>query len=176
VPVSQGLKAGLAAGVVYGLLVGLLHLGTLEACSSSQLGYISQQLIAHPVANVTASDLFTTDIIYYPMVYGIWTLIYGVVFGAVFAALYLRLPGLNSKRKGLFLAVPVFFIGVFAGPASFFYQCDPSYVPYISFLFGIPAAFTFGYFLGIFYDSFGRLALEQKEKRSKEPADAEKPR
>src|ERR1700730_14015015 len=127
-PVSQGLKAGLAAGVIYGVLVGLLHLSTLEACSSSQLSYISQQLALHPVANVTATDLFTTDTIYYPMVYGIWSLIYGVIFGAIFAALYFRLPGLNSKKKGMFLGIPVFLIGVFAGPASFFYQCSPSYL------------------------------------------------
>jgi hypothetical protein len=163
-PVSQGLKAGLAAGVIYGVLIGLLHLGTLEACSSSQLSYISQQLIQHPATNVTASDLFATDVIYYPMVYGIWSLIYGVIFGAIFAALYLKLPGLNSKKKGMVLAIPVFFVGVIAGPASFFYECNPSFIPYISFVLGLPVSFAFGYVLGIFYDSFGRLAQEQREK------------
>jgi|SRR5579872_2525151 len=168
-PISQGLKAGLAAGVIYGVLVGLLHLSTLEACSSSQLAYINQQLVLHPVANVTASDLFTTDTIYYPMIYGIWGLIYGVIFGAIFATLYFKLPGLNSKRKGMFLAVPVFFIGVLAGPASFFYQCNPSFLPYISFALGVPVSFVFGYVLGVFYDSFGRLAKEQEEEREKMP-------
>ena len=174
-PISQGLKAGLAAGVIYGVLIGLLHLGTLEACSSSQLSYISQQLALHPVANVTATDLFATDIIYYPMVYGIWSLIYGVIFGAIFAGLYLRLPGINSKRKGMVLAIPVFFIGVIAGPASFFYACNPSFIPYISFSLGLPVSFAFGYVLGIFYDSFGRLAKEQQEKddRSKRPPPAD---
>jgi hypothetical protein len=168
-PVSQGLKAGLAAGVIYGVLVGLLHLSTLEACSASQLSYISQKLLLHPVANVTASDIFTTDTIIIPIYNGIWSLIYGVIFGAIFAAVYFKLPGLNSKKKGLFLGIPVFFVGIFVGPAAFVYQCSPSYLPYISFALYVPVSFCFGYILGVFYDSFGRLAQEQKEEREKTP-------
>ncbi|HXQ92463.1 MAG TPA: hypothetical protein VN739_05605 [Nitrososphaerales archaeon] len=163
-PISQGLKAGLAAGVVYGAMVGLLHLGTLEACSSSQISYIAQQLIKlNAPTNVTASDQFATDVIYFPMVYGLWALIYGVFYGAFFSVLYLKLPGSNSKKKAMVLGIPVFLIGIFAGPAVFFvYQCGPSFIPLISQLAALPVSFAFGYVLGLFYDSFGRLAEEEK--------------
>jgi len=162
-------KAGLAAGVIYGAMVGLLHLGTLEACSSAQIAYIAQQLIhQNPPSNESASQMFSTDVLYFPMVYGIWGLIYGVLYGAVFAAIYYRLPGSNSKKKGMVLGIPVFLIGVFAGPAFFLYACSPSFLPLISLVLGLPASFFFGYVLGMFYDSFGRLAMEQRQERESE--------
>ena len=71
VPVSQGLKAGLAAGIVYGLMVGMLHLGALEACRTTQLQYIATQITNQNI-NATAGDLFATDLVYYPMIYGLW--------------------------------------------------------------------------------------------------------
>lgn len=159
--ISQGLKAGLAAGVVYGLMVGLLHFGALEACRTSQLQYIANQ-IANQNLNATASDLFATDVVYYPMIYGLWSLVYGVVFGVVFALAYLKIPGRDSRRKGFVLAIPVFFIGLFIGPAFFGYQCTPSYLPYLFQAGGLPVSFIFGFVLGTFYDSFGRLAVEQR--------------
>lgn len=172
VPISQGLKAGLAAGVVYGLMVGMLHFGVLEACRTTQLQYIATQIVKQNI-NATADSLFATDIVYYPMIYGLWSLVYGVIYGAVFALMYLKLPGRSSKRKGMLLAVPVFFIGLFAGPAFFGYQCVPSYIPYIFQIAGLPVAVIFGFVLGVFYDSFGRLAVEQKEEIEK--AKKEKP-
>jgi len=148
--------------------VGLLHLGTLEACSATQISYISQHLLSqNPPSNASASSMFSTDVLYFPMVYGIWGLIYGVIYGAVFAALYFKLPGSGSKRKGMSLGIPVFLIGVFAGPAFFLYNCSPSYLPWISIGLGLPASFLFGYVLGLFYDSFGRLALEEKTETEK---------
>jgi hypothetical protein len=163
-PWSQGVKAGLAAGVIYGGLVGLLHLGTLEACSSAQISYISHQLILqNPPTNETASAMFGTDVLYFPMVYGVWGLIYGVLYGLLFSIIYFRLPGSTSKKKGMALGIPVFLIGVFAGPAYVLYACSPSFLSWISMGMGLPISFLFGYFLGLFYDSFGRLALEQKK-------------
>ena len=167
-PVSQGLKAGLAAGVVYGLMVGMLHFGTLEVCRTTQLQYIAAQLAKQNLTtNSTAADLFATDIIYYPMIYGLWSLVYGVIYGAVFALIYFRLPGRTSKRKGMALCVPIFVIGLIAGPAFFGYQCVPAYLPYIFIAAGFPVAVAFGYILGVFYDSFGRLAIEQREEARK---------
>ncbi len=164
-PISQGLKAGLAAGVVYGLMIGLLHFGTLEACRTTQLVYIQGQLDKIG-SNATATDLFATDVIYYPMIYGLWSLVYGVIFGAVFAYVYTNLPGANSKIKGTVLGVAVFVIGIFAGPAFFGYQCDPSFLPYIFLAAGFPVAMVFGYVLGVFYDSFGRLAKEEHSQKN----------
>jgi len=165
VTLSQGLKAGLAAGVIYGGLVGLLHIGTLEACSASQISYISQQLLRlSSPTNETAAQMFGTDVLYFPMIYGIWGLVYGVIYGAVYASLYSHLPGSNSKLKGMSLTIPVLLIGLFAGPMDYLaYLCSPSYVPLISVFLGVPVCLVFGYFLGLFYDSFGRLALEEKE-------------
>lgn len=166
-PVSQGLKAGLAAGVIYGLMIGMLHLGTLEACRTTQLAYIAEQLSKQiPPTNATAADLFATDVIYYPMIYGLWSLIYGVVYGAVFALIYFWLPGSSSKKKGMVLGIPVFVIGILVGPAFFGYQCSPDYLPYLFLASGFPVAVIFGYVLGVFYDSFGRLAKEESSQRS----------
>ncbi len=149
---------------MYGGLVGLLHLGTLEACSAAQISYISHVLLQqNPPTNETASSMFGTDVLYFPMVYGIWGLIYGVLYGVVFSVIYFKLPGSTSRKKGMVLGIPVFFIGVFAGPAYVLYQCSPSFLPTISLGLGLPISFLYGYFLGLFYDSFGRLALEQKE-------------
>lgn len=146
-------------------MVGLLHLGTLEACSAAQISYIQHQLVTQNApSNESAANMFGTDVLYFPMVYGIWGLIYGVIYGIVFAALYLKLPGSSSKKKGMSLGIPVFLIGVFAGPAYVYYQCSPSFLPLISLGLGLPASFVFGYFLGLFYDSFGRLAAEEKQK------------
>ncbi|MHB8568056.1 MAG: hypothetical protein ACYC7D_07980 [Nitrososphaerales archaeon] len=167
--ISQGLKAGLAAGVIYGAMIGLLHFATLEACSPAQLQYISTELLKQVApSNATAQDLFSTDLIYFPMFTGLTTLVFGVVCGAFFAALYLKLPGSSSKKKGMVLAIPGyvilnFLVGVTFGPAFFLYQCNPSYLPVVPALVGIPASFAFGYILGVFYDSFGRLREEQKE-------------
>jgi hypothetical protein len=169
--ISLGLKAGLAAGVIYGAMVGLLHLGTLEACSATQLSFIESELLKQiPPTNATAADLFATDIIYYPMIYGLWSLVYGVIYGAVFAAIYLKLPGSNSKRKGMMLAPAVFVIGAFLGPAAFNYSCSPAFVPYVALSAGLPVAIVFGYVLGLFYDSFGRLSIEEKENEVKRRA------
>lgn len=168
--ISQGLKAGLAAGVIYGGVVALLHIGTLEACSATQIGYIQHELQRLGIpTNETASQMFSTDVLYFPMIYGIWALVYGVMYGAFYAALYSRLPGSNSKVKGMSLGIPVFLIGVFAGPMDYLaYHCSPSFIPLISLVLSVPASFLFGYVLGVFYDSFGRLALEQKQEREKE--------
>lgn len=171
VPISQGLKAGLAAGVVYGFMVGMLHFGALQACRTTQLQYIATQ-IAKQNINATADSLFATDTIYYPMIYGLWSLVYGVIYGASFAWIYLKLPGSSSKRKGMLLGIPVFFIGLFAGPAFFGYQCVPSYIPYVFQITGLPVAIIFGFILGVFYDSFGRLVIEQKEEAEKANKDA----
>lgn len=162
-PISQGLKAGLAAGVIYGFMIGMLHFGVLEACKTTQLQYIAEQIAAQNV-NATASDLFATDVIYYPMIYGLWGLIYGVIFGIIFAFLYHVLPGSGSRAKGLVLGTPVFIVGLLAGPAFFGYQCIPAYIPYLFQAAGFPSAIAFGFVLGTFYDSFGRLAAEQSNR------------
>jgi hypothetical protein len=167
VSTSQGLKAGLAAGVIYGVVIGLLHLGTLEVCSSAQLQYIGERLSQlSPPSNETAKELFAADLEWYPMAYGIWALVYGVAFGAIFAAIYLRLPGSNSKRKGMALGIGVLIVGFFIGPASLSYTCTPTYFPTIANIAGIAAAVVYGYVLGVFYDSFGRLHEKENSDRN----------
>lgn len=155
-------------------MIGLVHLTTLEACSQTQIQYIAYQLSHQPSpVNATADELFATDIVYYPMIYGIWSLVYGVVYGAFFALAYRKLPGSTSKAKGVILGLPVFLIGLFAGPAFFSYQCNPSYIPDISLAAGLPISLAFGYILGVFYDSFGRLHKEESE--AKEEGEGRRP-
>src|SRR5487761_117004 len=166
--VTQGLKAGLAAGAIYAAIIGLLHLGTLLGCSASQISYIAARI--PPSSNISASDIFYgTDIVYLPMVYGVLTLIFGVIFGLVFGFAYIRLPGSTSRAKGLSLGVAVFLIVAFVGPGFLEeYTCGGSLLPYLTFALSVPAALAFGYLLGTFYDSFGRLEREETEER-KEP-------
>jgi hypothetical protein len=162
---SQGLKAGLAAGAIYAAIIGLLHFSTLLGCSSAQISFIAQRIPAS--SNSSASEIFYgTDIIYYPMVYGVSTLIIGVIFGGIFGFLYSRLPGTASKTKGLGLGVAVFFVVAFVGPGFLLtYSCGGSLFPYFTFVLSIPSALLFGYLLGSFYDSFGRLEREETDQR-----------
>jgi len=165
VNISQGLKAGLAGGVVYGLMIGLIHLGTLEACSSAQIQYITQQLQKiSPPSNSTADQLFSTDLAYFPMINGIWALVYGVIFGALFASIYSHLPGTNSKKKGMTLGIGVIVVGFFVGPASYSYRCSSDWIPLLANVAGFASGIFFGFVLGVFYDSFGRLHEEDKNK------------
>src|SRR5208283_285807 len=98
-----------------------------------QLQFISERLSQlSPPSNVTAQELFAADLEWYPMTYGVWALIYGVAFGALFAAVYLRLPGSDSKRKGMALGVGLLIVGFFIGPASLSYACTPAYLPTLS--------------------------------------------
>lgn len=166
--ISQGLKAGLAAGVIYGAMIGMLHFGILDACSAAQIQFISSELLKQPVpVNATASDLFATDLIYFPMFTGLTTLVFGVICGAVFAYFYRRLPGSNSKKKAMVLVIPEYIvlnllIGITFGPAFFLYQCNPGYLPVVPSILGVGAALVFGYILGVFFDSFGRLKQEEE--------------
>ena len=162
--VSQGLKAGLAAGVIYAAIIGLMSLTTLLGCSSAQISFIA----AHSPTNVSASSIFySTDIVYYPMVYGVLTLVFGLIFGLIFTFGYSRLPGSNSKIKGSILGVAVFLAVAFIGPGFFDeYACVGSAFPDLIFGLSVPAALLFGYLLGSFYDSFGRLEREETEQRA----------
>ena len=102
VNVSQGLKAGLAGWChlwPHGWSPSSWH---LEVCSPTTLQSIGERLSQlSPPSNVTAEELFSTDTVYFPMINGIWALLYGVAFGPLFAAVYPHLPGSNSKRKGM---------------------------------------------------------------------------
>jgi hypothetical protein len=164
--ISQGLKAGLAAGAIYAAMIGLLHLTTLLGCSSSQISYISSSKLLQS-SNASATEIFYgTDIIYLPMVFGVATLVAGVIFGAVFGYLYARLPGSTSKSKGLSLGGVVFIVMALVGPDYLeLYACGGSLFPYVTFALSVPAALVFGYLLGSFYDSFGRLEREETEQR-----------
>ena len=148
-------------------MIGMLHFGILEACSATQIQFITSELLKQPAAaNSTATDLFATDLIYYPMFTGLTTLVFGVICGAVFAYFYNRLLGSNSKKKAMVLVIPEyivlnFMVGFTFGPAFFLYQCSPNYLPIVPSILGVGASFVFGYILGIFFDSFGRLKQEQ---------------
>ncbi len=160
---SQAAKGGLAAGLIFGFLIGILHLGTLAACSSSQLGYIHNRLATLGETNQSASTIFSFDLVYYPMVNGLTGFVLAEILAVGFGALYLKLPGRDSKRKGEVWAIPVYVVALIVGPAYIPYQCSPVFIPYLATIACFPAAVVFGYLLGVFYDAFGRLAVEQKE-------------
>jgi hypothetical protein len=159
---SQAAKGGLAAGLIFGFIIGLLHLGTLAGCSSAQLSYITHQLQLTD-SNATASSVYSFDLVYYPMVNGLFAFILAVILSVGFGAFYLKIPGRTSKQKGEVWAIPVFIVAVIAGPAYVPYQCSPFFLPYLATIAAIPATIVFGYLLGVFYDAFGRLAVEQRE-------------
>ncbi len=157
---SQGLKAGLAASTIYGALIGVQHFGLLEACRNTQLQFISQQLTSNQ--NETANNLFATDLVYFPINWGIRALIAGVVYGAAFSVLYRRLPGRNSKQKGMFMGIPVFLIGIFLDLSGLEVNCSPYLISISAMIVSVPISVVFGYLLGKFYDSFGSLEIEEK--------------
>lgn len=161
--ISQGLKAGLAAGVVYGLLIGISHLTFQVACSADQLTYIAQQIALRNLQNVTAQEIYSTDLVILPIYWGLGALILGVVYGVGFALLYHSIPGSNSRKKGLVLSIPVFAVGFLMGLPGYGIACTPDFLSLLPLILSVPISFAFGYILGIFYDSFGRLSKEERE-------------
>jgi hypothetical protein len=105
------------------------------------------------------------------MIQGIFALIIAIIFGVAFAYAYKRLPGMKSSTKGVTLGVVLFAVVAFVGPGYFLdYSCSAGplpIVPYLTFVLSVPAALVFGYLLGSFYDSFGRLEAEENEERRK---------
>lgn len=175
-PISQGLKAGLAAGVIYGLLIGVLHLGFQTECSADQIQYITQQLALRNLSgNVTAQQIFSTDLVVLPIYWGIGSLILGIAYGVVFSLAYKYIPGVNSKRKGLTLSVPVFLLGYLFGVSGYGIACTPSYLSYLPLAISLPISLVFGYVLGIFYDSFGRLSNEEKAEEMNRTRELDRP-
>ena len=162
-PISQGLKAGLAAGVVYGLMIGILHVSFQAACSTDQLAYITQQIATRNLQNVTAQEIYSTDLIMLPIYWGLGALILGVLYGVTFGLLYTAIPGISSQKKGIFLGIAVFAIGFLMGLPGYGIACTPDFMSFLPLLLSVPISLAFGYLLGVFYDSFGRLAKEQRE-------------
>jgi hypothetical protein len=168
--ISQGLKGGVSAGVLYGLMIGVLHLATLAGCSSAQIRAIAASPSLAGSGQSASSLFYSTDIVYYPMVLGLWAFVYGVIFGAAFAFAYRKLPGVSSNRKGLTIGAAMFFVDAFLGPGYLLeYSCGGGLLggllPYFTFALSVPAALVFGYLLGAFYDDFGRLEVEETEER-----------
>jgi hypothetical protein len=162
--ISQGLKAGLAAGVVYGLFIGILHLVFLDVCSSTQLAYIAHRLAtSNPPSTEKATDDFANVLVVFPIYWGLGSMLLGLLYGVAFAVLYRLIPGTGSKRKGLLLGIAVFMLGPIWGVSGLEVGCTPGYVSFIALGISLPVSLAFGYLLGVFYDSFGRLAIEQKE-------------
>ncbi|GEM_PF-1546327 len=170
VNISLGLKAGLASGVIYGALIGFLHAGLLEACSSTQLSFINQNLIASPIrsrmisyyTSESASDVFGSDLLHFPIYWAIGALIAGVAYGVVFSAIYPKLPGFSSRTKGMWMGVIVYVVGTFLGLSGLEVTCSPSVFSILGMLGSLPISIADGYFLGMFYDSFGALSKEER--------------
>ncbi|MCL5067698.1 MAG: hypothetical protein M1368_05015 [Thaumarchaeota archaeon] len=161
-PISQGLKAGLAAGVIYGLLIGILHLSFQAACSADQLAYISQQIALRNLQNVTAQEIYSADLVALPIYWGLGALILGVIYGITFGSIYSSIPGRDSRKKGLAISIPVFLIGFVMGLPGYGIACTPNFLSFLPLILSVPISFAFGYILGIFYDSFGRLVKEER--------------
>jgi hypothetical protein len=178
--IARGIKAGLASGLIYGALVGFLHAGLLEACSQTQIAFITQNLIASPsttrmiayYSSQTASDIFGTDLLHFPIYWAIGGLIAGVVYGAVFPIVYSRLPGENSRKKGMWLGVIVFILGIFFGLSGIEVICSPGIFPVLAMVASVLASLAYGYFLGMFYDSFGRLSVEERKEKEERRSSA----
>ncbi len=105
------------------------------------------------------------------MIYGVFAFVIAVVFGVIFAFAYRRLPGIRSPTKGVTIGAFLFVFVALAGPGYFTdYSCSAGplpFTPYATFILSVPVALFFGYLLGSFYDSFGRLEVEETEERRK---------
>ena len=152
----------MAAGVVYGLLIGAIHFSYLEICSSTQLSYIAQR-IAELHLSGSATDYFSTQLVVFPIYFGLGALVLGVIYGAFYSLVYTKLPGSNSLTKGVSLGVLVFVLGYILDISGYEIGCAPSFIPYTALALSLPISIAYGYLLGIFYDSFGRYELERKK-------------
>ena len=188
---SKGIKAGLAAGVVYAVLIGLLHTSFLEICSPFQIAHIQQVIatmnsttvITNGTSVVTtttsfpsAQDIFGTDLVVFSLDWAVGALAAGVIYGAVFGLMYERLPGSTSKRKGLYLSIFVFILGIVLGLSGWELGCSPDYYHVVPVIASAPISAAFGYLLGMLYDSFGAVEQEDREmaKQKEAERDAER--
>lgn len=190
---TKGIKAGLAAGVVYALLIGLLHTGFLSLCSSYQISFIQTQIAnINPTTMITtnsstittttaipsAQDIFNTDLVVLSLDWAVGALIAGVLYGAVFGILWERIPGATSRRKGLFLSAFVFLLGIVFGLSGWELGCSPDYYHFFPVAASIPISAAYGYLLGLLYDSFGEVEIEEaeiaKQKESEMKEDSER--
>ncbi len=188
---SKGLKAGLAAGVVYAVMIGLLHTGFFEVCSSYQMSFIQTQLANMNTTSVittgtqtlvstitlpSASDVFNTDLVVFSLDWAIGALILGLVYGGVYGVAYERLIGLTSKQKGLFMSIPVFLLGIVLGLSGWEIGCSPDYLHVIPVIASLPISISYGYLLGMLYDSFVAVEREERElaSQSNEKSEEEK--
>ena len=160
---SQGLKAGLASGVIYGLLVGSSHFSFQAACSRDQINGIAQKILVENLQNVTAKQIYSTQLVVIPIYWGLGALILGVVFGIAFSFLYQVLPGSNSPRKGLAFSLVVFVLGFLLGLPGYGIACSPEMLSLLPLILSLPISLVFGYVLGVFYDNFGRFATEHRK-------------
>jgi len=100
-------------------------------------------------------------------------MIMGVIYGAAFSFIYEYLPGHNSRQKGIFLGFPVFVIGIFFYLSGLEVSCRPELISVFGMAVSLPISLAFGYILGMFFDSFASLEIEDKEE-SKRRANNEK--
>lgn len=156
---SQALKAGLAAGVIYGLLVGCSHFTFQAACSTDQINGIAHKILVENLQNVTAQQIYSTQLVVLPIYWGLGALILGVIFGIVFSFLYRFLPGSNSPSKGLSFSLIVFALGFLLGLPGYGISCTPEIISFMPLVLSLPISLVFGYVLGVFYDRFGQLAV-----------------
>lgn len=161
---SQGLKAGLASGVIYGLLVGSSHFTFQAACSRDQINGIAQKILVENLQNVTAKQIYSTQLVVIPIYWGLGALILGVVFGIVFSLLYRVLPGSSSPSKGLAFSLVVFALGFLLGLPGYGIACTPQILSLLPLILSLPISLVFGYVLGVFYGNFGRLAAQREER------------
>ncbi|MGI0078407.1 MAG: hypothetical protein ACRECH_02175 [Nitrososphaerales archaeon] len=186
--ISKGIKAGLAAGVVYAALIGLLHTGFLTICAPYQIAYIQSQTAGlNPTTVITTSlttitttvtfpsaqDIFNTDLVVFSLDWAVGALVAGVIYGAIFGAFYERLPGSTSKKKGLYLSIFVFILGIVLGLSGWELGCSPDYYHAIPVLASVPISAAFGYLLGMLYDSFGAVEREEQEIAKRKEAERE---
>ncbi len=174
---SKGLKAGLAAGVVYAVMIGLLHTGFFELCGSYQMSYIQTQLANMNITTAittgtqtlittitlpSASDIFNTDLVVFSLDWAVGAMVVGVIYGGVYGGAYEHLPGLTSKKKGVFMSIVVFVLGIALGLSGWEIGCSPDYYHVIPVFTSLPISVVYGYLLGILYDSFSEVEKEER--------------
>lgn len=134
IDISRGVKAGILAGFVY------LFVIQIAVLVSSYYSFLP----------------FALGLLFIPF--------FGLIPGIIFAGLYDKIPGSESKIKGIIFSVLIWFFFSFFLTGSLFFGYRKSFLNNSS-IVSLLAALLFGYFLGFFWDLFPSTTSDSEKKK-----------
>ena len=155
---GRGAKAGIFAGIIYAIISAILGAIVIFAFKDAIMENAEQALID---AGITGTDVGSLIVFIIPaMIFGIIIggIIFGLIFGLIYAAVYNSLPGSTSIKRGIVLSIIAWLIFSVGFGYINIASLGIAYYLINSIIIGFITWAIWGYFLGHFWDRFGKPA------------------